>query len=98
MADIGFLDKVDFVVTSDEAGAQKPYPPIFELALQRAEARPAEAVHVGDQHHSDVVGAQRVGITPVLLDRRGAYDNVNDCAHIRDMQALVDLFQSGYLA
>jgi FMN phosphatase YigB (HAD superfamily) len=31
---------------------------------------PAEAVHVGDSYQADVVGARRVGIRPVLIDRR----------------------------
>jgi HAD superfamily hydrolase (TIGR01549 family) len=97
MDDIGLFDLLDFVVTSQEAGAQKPYPPIFQAALKRAQAEPHEAVHVGDQYHSDVQGAMGVGIKPVLLDRRGAYEDIDTCHHIRDMAALVKLFEEGVL-
>ena len=72
-------------------------PPIFQAALKRAQAEPHEAVHVGDQYHSDVQGAMGVGIKPVLLDRRGAYEDIDDCHHVRDMSALVKLFEEGVL-
>jgi hypothetical protein len=38
-----------------------------------------------------------VGIKPVLLDRRGAYEDIDTCHHIRDMAALVKLFEEGVL-
>ena len=59
---------------SADVGAEKPHPPIFLAALQRAGCAPDEALHVGDQYHSDVVGARNVGITPLLLDRTGLLD------------------------
>lgn len=49
------------VVTSAEAGAAKPEPRIFELALQRIGARPDRAVHVGDSA-DDEEGARRAGL------------------------------------
>ncbi|MBI4219230.1 MAG: HAD family hydrolase [Chloroflexi bacterium] len=69
--DLELTGHVDFVVTSREAGAEKPHPPIFRAALDRARVKPAEAVHVGDQIDSDIRGAAAVGIRPVLLDRYG---------------------------
>ena len=63
------LPHLDFSITSQEVGAEKPDPLIFERALQRADAQPESAVHVGDQITSDVAGAVNVGINAVLLDR-----------------------------
>ena len=68
---LGLLEHLDFTVTSMEVGAEKPKPPIFQKALEKANASPEEAVHVGDQLTSDVDGAMGVGISPVLLDRDG---------------------------
>jgi putative hydrolase of the HAD superfamily len=93
----GLLALLDFVITSEDVGAQKPFPPIFLAALRRADAEPHQAVHVGDQYHSDVQGARGVGITPVLMDRRGAYENVTDCPHVRDFPELVKLFEDSVL-
>jgi putative hydrolase of the HAD superfamily len=71
--DLGLEGHVDFVVTSREAGAEKPHAPIFLMALERAGVRADEAVHVGDQLNSDIRGAEAAGIKPVLLDRYGNY-------------------------
>jgi putative hydrolase of the HAD superfamily len=49
------------VVTSAEAGAPKPDPAIFRLALERLGAGPDEAVHVGDSA-DDEAGARAVGM------------------------------------
>jgi FMN phosphatase YigB (HAD superfamily) len=49
------------VVTSAEAGAPKPDPRIFELALRRVDTRPDMAVHVGDLQ-DDAEGARRAGM------------------------------------
>jgi len=67
---LGLDPYLDFVVTSKEAGADKPNPPIFLAALDRAGVNASEAVHVGDQYRFDVIGARGVGIKPVLIVRR----------------------------
>jgi putative hydrolase of the HAD superfamily len=76
---------VDFALTSSEIGAEKPHPPIFLAALERAGVAASEAIHVGDQYHSDVLGAKGVGINPLLLDRDGFWEGVNDCPRIRSL-------------
>ena len=62
---------VDGIVTSAEAGARKPAPAIFELALERAGIPARNAVHVGDSFDEDVAGARSAGIEPVLVNRDG---------------------------
>jgi HAD superfamily hydrolase (TIGR01509 family) len=49
------------VVTSAEAGAPKPDPAIFRLALARLEVEPARALHVGDSD-ADEEGARAAGM------------------------------------
>lgn len=79
---------LDFTVTSSEAGADKPETPIFRLALERAGVNAPEAAHVGDQYKLDVIGARRVGINPILLDRSDMYPEVNDCPRIHSLTEL----------
>jgi putative hydrolase of the HAD superfamily len=67
--ELGLEPYLDVVVTSEEAGATKPKPPIFRLALERAGVTAQETVYIGDQYGTDVVGARRVDITPILIDR-----------------------------
>jgi HAD superfamily hydrolase (TIGR01549 family) len=79
---------LDFVVTSKEVGADKPEPAIFLAALERAKAKPSEAIYVGDQYQLDVVGARRVGIAPVLIDRDEIATGAVDCPRIRSLAEL----------
>ena len=85
---LGVEPYLDFVVTSEEVGADKPNPPIFQTALQRAGVDALEAVHVGDQYKLDVVGAREVGISPILIDRYNLYPEVTDCPRIRNLTEL----------
>ncbi|MFH1382725.1 MAG: HAD-IA family hydrolase, partial [Chloroflexota bacterium] len=89
--ELGLQEYLDFVVTSAEAGADKPAPPIFEMALQRADVRASEAVHVGDQYKLDVLGARGVGIVPILIDRDDFYPEVTDCRRIHSLTEVIDL-------
>jgi len=86
--ELGLEPYMDVIVSSGEAGADKPDPAIFRFALERAGVDPAEAIHVGDQYLQDVVGARNVGITPVFIDRFDVSPEITDCARIRDLTEL----------
>ena len=61
LATLELVDLFDTVVTSAEAGAPKPDPRIFRLALDRLGASPARALHVGDEP-VDEEGARAAGM------------------------------------
>jgi HAD superfamily hydrolase (TIGR02253 family) len=60
---------IDFLVTSEEAGAEKPHPIMFLLALNKLRVSPEESIMVGDNPINDIEGANAVGIDSVLLGR-----------------------------
>ena len=66
---LGIAEKLETVVSSAEVGLHKPDPRIFELACARLRLSPSECAHVGDHHYADVIGAEAVGMSPVLIDR-----------------------------
>ncbi|HXY80637.1 MAG TPA: HAD-IA family hydrolase [Gaiellaceae bacterium] len=70
---LGLSTLVDAVVTSAEAGAPKPAPAVFELAMARLGAAPARTVHVGDAA-ADAEGARAAGLRfePAPLTRAAA--------------------------
>jgi putative hydrolase of the HAD superfamily len=70
----GVLEPLEGVVTSAAAGARKPDPAIFGVALGVAGVAASEAVHVGDTEEEDVAGARAAGIPVLLLDRAGGAD------------------------
>ena len=89
--DLGLDGHMDVVVTSKEVGSGKPHPAIFLAALERAGATPQQAAHVGDQYESDVEGARRVGIRPVLMDRFDTLEHPDGLPLVRDMAEVVEL-------
>ena len=88
---LGLEPYLDFVVTSEEAGADKPKPPIFQMALERAGVGASEAAHVGDQYDIDVAGARGVGINPILIDRYDIYPQVEDCPRVCNIPQLAEV-------
>lgn len=88
---LGLAPYLDFCISPQEAGAEKPNPQMFLAALERTSVSAAEAVHVGDQYKADVLGARAVGIHGVLIDRGGWFDNVTDCPKIANLSELDSL-------
>ena len=77
----------DSVTYSQEAGARKPDPRIFQVALTRLGLQPSEAAHVGDRYEQDVVGARAARLNPILLDRENLQREV-DCLRITDLREI----------
>lgn len=83
---------------SARVGYQKPHAAIFEHALDLLEVSPDQAIHVGDDPEADIIGARRVGIEPVLIDRHGrthpplGHETEHDeVACVADLAELLDL-------
>ncbi|MEX2032385.1 MAG: HAD family hydrolase [Dehalococcoidia bacterium] len=70
--DLGLGAKFEGVINSAHVGYRKPHPAIYRAALTLSGIPPEETVMVGDSLAHDVVGAERLGIHGVLLDREGA--------------------------
>lgn len=68
LAGAGLAPFFDAAIDSQDVGVEKPDPRIFAIALDRVGGRAAEAAHVGDIYHVDVVGARAAGLVPVLID------------------------------
>ncbi len=88
--EVGLSGYFDSVTCSQEAGANKPDPAPFRLALRRAGCAPGEAIHVGNTYAEDVIGARSVGIAPVLVDRKGTQSRA-DCPCISNLTGILDL-------
>ena len=85
---LGLAPYLDFCINAEEAGAEKPHAPIFLAALERASVDAEEAVHVGDQFESDILGARGVGMHGVLIDRGGWHNKIQDCPIIASLSEL----------
>jgi HAD superfamily hydrolase (TIGR01549 family) len=65
---LGIDERVHAVVTSEEAGREKPGSVLFTLSLARLNCRPSEAVMVGDDPAKDIAGGNAVGLETVLFN------------------------------
>ncbi|MCK4660490.1 MAG: HAD family hydrolase [Phycisphaerae bacterium] len=60
---------IDHIVTSEDARSYKPHAAIFRKALAEMKVSADRVIHVGDSLHSDVRGAQPLGIATVWIRR-----------------------------
>lgn len=61
---LGLARYVDFMVTSEETGCEKPAPIMFTSALAKMNVRANETAYFGDTLDRDIEGAAAVGIEP----------------------------------
>ncbi len=78
---------VECVIDSGHYEYEKPDPRIFEPALEILEGDPADIWYLGDTPAFDIVGAQRAGLAPVLIDPFG----VNGDYGVSSVRSLSDL-------
>jgi len=64
---LGLAEHIDAIVTSVDAGHLKPHPAVFEMALQRAGARPDRCVVIGNREENDIVPALNLGMWTILV-------------------------------
>ncbi len=62
----GLAQYFDAFVFSDEAGAAKPNPTVFEQACQAFHVEPAELLHIGDRESNDIAGPLDFGAHSIL--------------------------------
>ena len=67
MTTLKVVHLVDFVVTSEEAGIEKPGSAIFDVALEKAGLKPNNAIMIGDSFKKDIEGAENMGMQSLLI-------------------------------
>ena len=60
----------DLAVSPAQTGTAKPDPEMFNYVFERMDVDPTAVVHVGDEPHTDIEGAQRAGMHTVWINRR----------------------------
>lgn len=65
----------DSIITSEEAGRDKPAPEIFTLCIEKCGYKPEECLFIGDNWEKDVAGARGVGMNAIGY---GKYSTVPD--------------------
>ncbi len=68
----GLDDLFEVKVGVNTTGKRKPHPKAFKHALKQLGIKPSEAIFVGDNLKADYKGAERTGMMPVLIRRKGS--------------------------
>jgi len=93
MAEEGLERFFRHLTFSDETGIAKPDPDIFRLTLRAMGVEGQEAVHVGDDPRSDIMGAQLAGLRTVWLRSRSvavpAQGHDAEVAELRQVPAVI---------
>ncbi len=72
----GFEKFFNTIIISYEVGYEKPDAEIFKTALKNLGSNPSSTVYIGDDYFLDVLGARKVDITPILLDRKHKFREI----------------------
>ncbi len=94
MEKMGFLPLVDFVVSSEEAGCEKPLAGIFGLSIRKAGCAPDECLFIGDSPKHDIAGALAAGMRAACLvmpGKRAAGVGETGVPVITDLMQAADL-------
>ncbi len=59
---LGIFPYIQYIVTSEEVGVEKPNSKMFKTALKKMELQPNEVCMIGDSYEKDIIGAQKLGI------------------------------------
>ena len=91
---LGLMTYVDFIVTSEEAGVEKPDAALFRLCAEKAGCAPGECAFVGDSLQGDALGARDAGMVAFwLCPKSDPVDVPAGVTRIRTLSELPALLQ-----
>jgi len=81
---------IDALVTSEEAGIEKPATTMFEIALNKLNLQAGDVCMVGDNLKKDIVGASQLGITSYWLNLKDKKEKLkNNMIEIKHFSELI---------
>jgi putative hydrolase of the HAD superfamily len=87
---LGLSDYFEVVIASSAVGCSKPGAKIFEAAWTAMKVKPEQCMHIGDSAADDYEGAQKAGLTPVLIDRSArAYNGITRMTSLTELTGLL---------
>jgi len=87
LENFGILKYIDLVVASAEEGVSKPNRRIFEIALEKSNCKPENAVMIGDRIDNDIVPAKQLGMKTIWVKQGfGGLWNIMDESEMADIE------------
>jgi putative hydrolase of the HAD superfamily len=80
------------MITSEEAGYQKPHRRVFEYALKSVNAKKDESIMIGDDIENDILGAKQFGMDTVFFNEKRLNHNIKPTYEIKELFELKLIF------
>lgn len=87
----GIRHYFDVVLCSEEVGKQKPHIEVFQSAISKAGTKSTESIMIGDNLHTDILGAERAGMTGILFDPHFDHKQGTHEWHINKLNEIPEL-------
>lgn len=84
---LGIAQYVDVLVTSEEAGKEKPDGAAFGLVLEKLKLPPGQVVMIGDSREKDIRGAEAAGMHGILYSREKECTVMQECLELIGYEA-----------
>ena len=84
-------DYFDVIVTSDSSGHRKPQKGIFEFAMANAGASSNDALMIGDNIDTDIVGAQNANLDHIFFNPNKTCHHLNVTYEISSLKQLMNI-------
>jgi putative hydrolase of the HAD superfamily len=92
---VKLIDKVRHIVTSEEAGKEKPNPIMFYMALEKIGLEKSEVVFIGDDYEKDILGAISLGIRAIWLNRKMVKKELNEnTIEVKEFKEILEVVQN----
>ncbi|MRT94528.1 YjjG family noncanonical pyrimidine nucleotidase [Ancylomarina sp. 16SWW S1-10-2] len=79
------------VITSEDAGANKPHAQIFEFALNQTGAKPDECIMIGDDLNTDIKGARNMGMDSIYFNPKKIKHTEKVTFEVENLKELIDI-------
>ncbi len=87
LENFGVRKYFDLIIASAEEGISKPDRRIFEIALERSNCKPENAVMIGDRIDNDIVPAKQLGMKAIWIKQGfGGLWNITDASEKADIE------------
>ena len=89
----GLHDFADGISVSEDVGSVKPDKGIYLDICRQLDVKPEECIFVGDSFSGDCLGAYRIGMIPVWMQRDLDRPTRTDILRITDLSQLFDILE-----
>lgn len=84
-------DYFDIIVTSDSSGHRKPQKGIFEFAMHQAGATRNDAIMIGDNIETDIVGAQNASMDQIFFNPKETRHTLDVTFEITSLKHIMNI-------